>query len=300
MMSFCILPFLFCICIFHYAHGYLSVTTNKKHSLFKLKSTFHKFHTINSQTVQLQLPLSLSKSSNDPNNENIPSFIETIVLQQVYPAMMKHIEEYGNPNIPLGTTDGKKCKTLRRMAFQNKLTEKEMELLEGMSFRLNNLEDVYEEADFDECLERLLKYEKEFGTNYQIPKKYKPDPELGAWVTMIRRIGRDDIEEERRNKLDQINFAWISTRKCGSVFMSSYRTIKGRLEECCNIPSSSSVKEGSTKIEVIDHEKHSNILKEEKVAQWIKAQKLAADLGNLSEHRCEYMDSLPGLNWREF
>ena len=32
------------------------------------------------------------------------------------------------------------------------------------------------------------RYEKENNCNYQIPKKYKSDPELGAWVTMVRKI----------------------------------------------------------------------------------------------------------------
>jgi hypothetical protein len=40
------------------------------------------------------------------------------------------------------------------------------------------MEEVYDEADFDECLARLLQYEKEHNTGFQIPKKYKPDPEL--------------------------------------------------------------------------------------------------------------------------
>ena len=33
-------------------------------------------------------------------------FIETTVLRQVYPAMMQHLQLYGNPNIPLGSTNG--------------------------------------------------------------------------------------------------------------------------------------------------------------------------------------------------
>jgi len=42
------------------------------------------------------------------------------------------------------------------------------------------MEEVYEEADFDECLNRLMQYEKEHEheAGFQIPKKYKPDPEL--------------------------------------------------------------------------------------------------------------------------
>jgi len=227
------------------------------------------------------------------SNVEIPSFIQSPVLEQVYPAMMDHIKHYGNPNVPLGTTEGKKCKTIRRLAFQNKLNEEEMELLASMNFRLNSFEDVYEEADFDECLTRLLVYEEEFKTNYQIPKKYHPDPELGAWVTMLRRIGRDHIEpEERREKLDAINFTWVNTRKCGSVFMKNFRPLKERLEACSKM-----TEDGIW--EVVDDDNVRAILEEEEVIHWVRAQKLAAEKGNLSESRCDYLDQLPGFNWRD-
>ncbi len=100
---------------------------------------------------------SSSKDTSDGElNGEIPDFVTTIVLKQVFPAMVKHNLEYGNPNIPLGSADGKKLKTLRRLAFQNKLSEREVELLESMNFRFNSLEDIYKEADFDECLQRLI------------------------------------------------------------------------------------------------------------------------------------------------
>ena len=97
--------------------------------------------------------ISISTSS---DNDIIPSFINSVVLKQLYPALIKHIDEYGHPNIPLGTIDGKRCKTLRRLVFENKLKENETEFLREINFRVNSLEDVYEEADFDECLHRLI------------------------------------------------------------------------------------------------------------------------------------------------
>ena len=222
-----------------------------------------------------------------------PSCISSPVLLQIYPALIAHKQQYGNPNIPLGTVEGKKCKTLRRLAFQKKLSQEEISLLEEMGFRFNSLEDVYQEADFDECLERLVKYEQENKDNYQIPKKYNPDPELGAWVTMIRRIGRDNFETERREKLDAIGFAWVSTRKCGSAFMKNFRPLKERLEACSKINN-----EGIW--EVVDEGGVNDILQEEEVARWIRAQKDAAEKGNLSEARCDYLTSLPGFDWRTF
>jgi len=226
------------------------------------------------------------------NSTNIPPCIKSPVLISLYPALVAHKAEYGNPNIPLGNADGRRCKTLRRLAFQNDLTDDEMNLLTEIGFRFNSLEDVYEEADFDQCLQRLLEYEEENKTNYQIPKKYKPDPELGAWVTMIRRIGRDKIEPSRREKLDKIQFAWVSTRKCGSNFMKNFRPLKENLENCCQLN-----EDGVW--DIVDQEGLDEVLSGEGVMKWVKSQKAAAENGLLSEARCEYLDQLPGLNWRK-
>eukprot|EP00560_Eucampia_antarctica_P007314 CAMPEP_0197828652 /NCGR_PEP_ID=MMETSP1437-20131217/5185_1 /TAXON_ID=49252 ORGANISM="Eucampia antarctica, Strain CCMP1452" /NCGR_SAMPLE_ID=MMETSP1437 /ASSEMBLY_ACC=CAM_ASM_001096 /LENGTH=211 /DNA_ID=CAMNT_0043429943 /DNA_START=379 /DNA_END=1014 /DNA_ORIENTATION=+ len=209
--------------------------------------------------------------------------------------MKTHIKEFGNPNIPMGNIDGKRCQTLRRLAFQKKLSEEEIELLTEMKFRFNTLEEVYEEADFDDCLRRLVEYEQEFQTNYQIPKKYNSDPELGAWVTMIRRIGRDNIVPTHREKLDAINFAWISTRKCGSVFMKNYQSVRGRLLSFCEIREGEDEKSAT----VVDQQGLDSVLSDPEVKKWINAQREAAAKGNINAHRCEYLDELPGLDWRK-
>mmetsp|Transcript_1586 Transcript_1586/g.2260 ORF Transcript_1586/g.2260 Transcript_1586/m.2260 type:complete len:368 (-) Transcript_1586:87-1190(-) len=244
----------------------------------------------------------------------LPDTIQSTVLKQVYPAMMDHIQQYGNPNIPLGNVNGKMCKTLRRLAFQGKLTEDEIKILRDINFRFNSFEDIYEEADFEDCLTRLLKYEEENKTNYQIPKKYNLDPELGAWVTMIRRIGKEHIDPDRREKLDEIGFAWISTRKCGSAFMKSYRELKERLEGCFDLVVVQEVQGNddtddadddadnkmlSSKWKLKDEDRLNHILKDQEVQKWVNAQRMAAEKGNLSDSRCEYLDNLPGLNWRQ-
>ena len=99
---------------------------------------------------------SSSESGVANKDQQLPSCIQSPVLKQVYPALLEHISQFGNPNIPLGNSNGKKCKVLRRLAFQKVLTEEEIDLLTSLGFRFNSLEDVYEEADFDECLGRLL------------------------------------------------------------------------------------------------------------------------------------------------
>ena len=211
-----------------------------------------------------------------PNTSTPPEFIKSPVLQQVYPDLIINIEKYGHPNIPLGTEAGRYCKTLRRLATQKKLTEDEMHLLESLGFRFNSFEDIYKEADFDDCLCRLIQYEHENKTNFQIPKKYKQDPELGAWVTVIRRIGKENIEADRREKLDAVGFAWVSTRKCGSSFMKIYREIKDGGPD--------------------------SILGDEKKLKWLKAQKEIYLNGKLSAEREEYLNRIfpveSGLDWK--
>jgi len=215
-----------------------------------------------------------------PAPSDCPNFVTSPVLREVYPDLLDNISQYGHPNIPLGTTAGKQCKTLRRLAFQNKLTAEEVELLQSLGFRFNSFEDVYEEADFDDCLERLMEYERINKTGYQIPKKYREDPELGAWVTMIRRLGRDGIEEGRRRRLDDIGFAWVSTRKCGSSFMKNYRPIRDMLD-------------GGDGIDAVR--------KDENMMKWLGAQAEAAAKGNLSQERIEYLDKLSPVlgDWRQ-
>jgi len=121
-------------------------------------------------------------------------------------------------------------------------------------------------------------------TGYQIPKKYSPDPELGAWVTLIRRLGPEGIDLERRDKLNGIGFAWVSTRKCGSSFMKMYRPLLVRLEQAAAGEMGESVED---------------IQAEEDVARWLQAQKEAFENGNLSESRVGYLDELTGVEWRQ-
>ena len=47
-------------------------------------------------------------------------------------------------------------------------------------------EQTFEDSHHETLFFYLERYENEFQTKFQIPKKYNPDPELGAWVTMVR------------------------------------------------------------------------------------------------------------------
>ncbi len=214
---------------------------------------------------------------------DVPPVVVSPVLEQVYPALIAHKEKYGNPNIPLGSADGKRCKTLRRLHFQNKLTEEEAAHLTDLGFRFHSFEDVYYECDFDEMLQKLLDYQHEFQT-FQIPKKYEPDPELGAWVTMLRRLKqKDDLPEDQVSKLDAVNFEWISTRKCGSSFMKKYREALDKLTEVADV--------GGDAAELLSSDPE--------LRKWIDTQRQVHENGKLSESRVQYMDDLPGVDWKK-
>lgn len=217
------------------------------------------------------------------NSIEIPPLVESPVLALVYPALIAHKEKYGNPNIPLGSTDGKRCKTLRRLHFQNKLSDQEAEHLSLLGFRFHSFEDVYYECEFDEMFGKLLAYHNEFQT-FQIPKKYEPDPELGGWVTMLRRLNeKNELPQVEIDQLDEVGFAWISTRKCGSSFMAEYRDALSSLSKA--VESSADVRE---------------LLQEESnTRKWIEAQRRAHENGKLPASRVQYMDDLPGIDWKD-
>lgn len=163
--------------------------------------------------VSTERNLNESKESEDTDVS-----MDSVVLQNIYPSLLEYIEQYGHPNIPLGTTQGRACHTLRRLKIQGKLTDNDADILLNLGFRFT-FDNIYEDMHFEEILGRLLEYEGEHRANFQIPKKYAPDPELGAWVAAVRRIGRDAIDASEREALDSVGFAWVSTRKCGSTFM---------------------------------------------------------------------------------
>merc|ERR1712129_251719 len=136
-------------------------------------------------------------------------------------------------------------------------------------------EDIYYEADFDDILVRLVQYKSRHG-DMQIPKKYKEDPELGAWCAGVRRIGSNNINAERKQKLDEIEFEWKSTRKCGSSFMKHLRELEIFLE----------------------HQTFSELeSKNEILWKWLQAQKLVIEKGNLKQSRIEYLKLLLPSDW---
>ena len=72
--------------------------------------------------------------------------------------------------------------------------------------------------------------------------------------------------------------------------MKSFRSLKERLESCSELN-----KDGLW--EVVDQDGVDEVLNDEEAMKWVRAQRGAAKLRNLSESRCKYLDHLPGLDW---
>lgn len=198
------------------------------------------------------------------------------VLKQTCGKLLEWKEKYGHPNIPLKNDGGNSCQVLRRLHIQKKLTTDEVEWLEEIGFRFHSLEDVYRFADFDTLLDRLLAYEETHpNNNFQVPKKCPEDPELGAWVTGIRRLGKEGVNPDHERRLSEINFVWKSARKCGSKFMIKYRELLKQVE----VDGLETVMDDPTTI------------------SWIVAQQLALKRGTLSQTRVQYMGQLFGETW---
>jgi len=218
-------------------------------------------------------------NTNTNTNTNRPRSITSPVLENIIPKLLEHRDLYGHPNIALGTSEGRQCQTLRRLHIQQKLSQDEIEWLEQIGFRFNSLEDVYFEADFDDLFQKLKDYERIHQNRYQVPKKYNEDPELGAWVTGIRRLGTDRVHPKHKEMLDSIDFTWISLRQCGSKFMKKYRDLVARAQQTNAGPE--------------------ELLQDESVISWLTAQRQARKRGTLSDTRMDYMNQLFGEGWMD-
>uniref|UniRef100_A0A7S1FPT5 Helicase-associated domain-containing protein n=1 Tax=Corethron hystrix TaxID=216773 RepID=A0A7S1FPT5_9STRA len=219
-------------------------------------------------------PMSSSPHTDiDPLNLPAP---DHLMLAQALPYMVDFFEEYGHANIPLGSVDGRRCSTLRRLHHAGKLSPTDHHILSNLNFQFDAFTFDPEEIDFFSLLNRLLKYNNFTNANFQIPKKYAPDPQLGAFVAYVRRMGRDGLDPSWVEALESVNFVWKSLRKCGSSFLVNWRRISEKYEGLDEVPD----------------------LNEED-ERWVQAQASSFLKGNLSDHRAEYMDRLP-VRWRDY
>jgi len=242
---------------------------NNQHQCFKPEPLFVSSSTMRDNAV-----------SSDYENYDT-TIILSSTLRQLFPKLIAWKQQYGNPNIPLGASDGRQCQLVRRLHIQQKLTAGEVELLEdiGFTFQLS-LEDLYYDANFEKMFTRLAEYQKLHPDGPPIPKKYRPDPELGAWATGLRRLGADRVEIQHVTSLNSIQFQWTSPRSCGSKFMIEFRDIAQRAQQ---------------------HKtnKEDYIKETPDILQWIQKQRKSRMNSKMSETRYHYMVDLLGDKWME-
>ena len=103
-----------------------------------------------------------------------------------------------------------------------------------------------------------------------------------AWVTMLRRLhAKGDLPSNQVELMNEIGFEWISTRKCGSTFMTRYREVLNQLSDA-----------QSNGIDV-----SKTVEEDDELRKWLHAQKCVFENGKLSDSRVQYMDDL-GVDWR--
>jgi hypothetical protein len=236
-------------------------------------------------TVLSRPPVDNNNVDDDSNGDttvvDVQMMIQSPVLKHVYPLMIEYVQTYGHPNIPLKTPGGRQCVTLRRLYTQQKLMDSDVRILDALNFTWHSFEDTYtnNKDRFDEFVQRLQNY----GSDLSPPKKYAPDPELGAWVTGIRRLYTvpGAVDPRHVQVLTDMGFSFSSPRKCGSSFMKTYRTIVQQQQQ----------EEDSTTSSRKWHENP-------EVIAFIRAQQQRAK--ELSPTRQHYMEQLLGPDWQHW
>lgn len=196
-------------------------------------------------------------------------------------------ERWGHANAPLGNPLGKWVALQRRLRAEGKLdpsAKKKLNSFPGFSWE-SPTEKSWDRFDAGTMISRLQTYISEHG-NAQVPKKYVVDPDLGAWVAAVRRAN-EVLPAPLKKELDDAGFEWVSSRKCGSAFMDSFRMYALRMQECG----------GPDAGEATLSKKLSEGGREDaELLKWAEAQRRCREKGKLSQKRIEYLDGI-GFSW---
>lgn len=203
----------------------------------------------------------LAYSSGD-NSETRLDLISSPTLKEVYPRLVQWKQEHGHPNIPLSEEGGRQCQMVRQLyAQQNKLTVVEVELLERLGFEFHLSEkQLYWNTDFDVMLQRLSTTDS------------SADPELEAWITGVRILGKDNIRPEHALLLAYHGFSWEEEKE-DSSFMDRYREIRENAKFYGRA-----------------------YLQDPEIQRWIRKQEALREQGLLSDSEYNYLLKLSGKN----
>lgn len=193
--------------------------------------------------------------------------------QLAWAGMLAELREYkacyGTATATAETALGRWCGAQRRAREAGTLAPAREAALEDIGFSWRGAA-VDLDDEWDELLRRLGAYRAEHG-DLQVPKKYRRDPRLGAFVALVRRTGLQ-LSARRRAELDAAGFEWNSNQKCGSAFMLGLGSLRAFQQ-------------------VHGHASPSGADGDELV-RWCSAQRAAARKGLLSEERRGFLAGL--------
>ena len=192
--------------------------------------------------------------------------------------LAEYRRRWGNADAPLGPGEagalGRWCKAQRRLRASGRLAPARAAALDALGFSWESPADVDDPLGLDwaDMCARLAAYRAEHG-DCDVPKKFKPDPELGGWVAATRR-SQGALPRARHAELDALGFAWVSSRKCGGAWMTRWRELRAFRDE-----------HGHADAARVLGEKH-------ELARWCAAMAAARRDGTLSPKRVLYLDEV--------
>jgi len=136
----------------------------------------------------------------------------TMTWEEMYERLLAYKKEHENTKVPQNYKQdpplGIWVTTQRKNYKNNSIPVERKRLLNYVGFAWCGNAPGTSTATWEEMYERLLAYKKEHNDTI-VPRRYKKDLQLGAWVTRQRRIYREkSITVERKRLLNYIGFVW--------------------------------------------------------------------------------------------
>ena len=130
--------------------------------------------------------------------------------EQRFKELLVYKEKEGHCNVPQNYPGnpqlGNWTMTQRARRKEEKLPEDRIARLVALGFRWS------QDTDWEKRCSELSKYQQENG-RCNVPRRYLDNPQLANWVHKQRKTHRaGKLLEERRERLDEINFSWEATR----------------------------------------------------------------------------------------
>jgi hypothetical protein len=125
--------------------------------------------------------------------------------ERMFAALAAFKQEHGDCRIPQtykpNQSLAKWVNRQRNCYAQHKLPTDRIVRLEEVGFEWDPFE-----SDWERMYIALEAYKQKNG-DCRVPQKYRPNPQLGQWVSTNRKR-RDSIPIERRQRLDALGFIW--------------------------------------------------------------------------------------------